>query len=182
MGLEAWGLGPFEDMHMRRMKTSLLPLAAAISLAVAAPVLASEKRPLPDAAVAAADGSRVSLPTLTAEGHWLVIVVSTDSTPSARLVAALKEWQAEVPHLADRAVLVFAGPDDRARQFVTARGDEMPAARWLVDADGSAAVALRVTGTPTIIGVADGRIEWVLAGVLNDPKTFQKALTGWVQR
>lgn len=168
---------------MRPMKCVLAGLTVLpVTLALSVPVVASEKRPLPDVAVTAADGSRVSLPALTAEGHWLVMVVATDSTPSARLVSALKEWQAEVPHLADRAVLVFTGPGDRTQQFVAARGDEMPAARWFVDADGSAATALRVTGTPAIIGVADGRIEWVLAGVLNDPKTFQKALTGWVGR
>ena len=167
---------------MRRTKTLLMPLAAALALAVAVPVLASEKRPLPDATVLDSAGRPVALASLGAEGHWLLIVVGTESTPSTRLVAALKEWQTEVPQLADRVVLVFPGPGDRVQQFVTARGEEMPAARWVVDADGSAATALRVTGTPTIVGVADGRIEWVLAGVLNDPKTFQKALTGWVAR
>ena len=165
---------------MRSMTRVLASLVVALALAV--PLVASEKRPLPDVAATAADGSRISLAALAAEGHWLLIHVATDSTPSARLVAGLKEWQAEVPQLADRAVLVFSGSADQVGQFVSGRGDGMPAGRWLVDADGSAAKALRVTGAPTIIGVADGRIEWVLTGVLNDPKTFQKALTGWVSR
>lgn len=167
---------------MRWTKTMLMPLLAAIALAVAAPVLASEKRPLPDAAVLGGDGRPVALASLGAEGQWLLIYLATDSTPSARLVDALKAWQAEVPQLASRAVLVFGGRAERVRQFVEARGEAMPGLRWTVDADGSAATALRVTGTPTIVGVADGRIEWALAGVLNDPKTFRQALTAWVRK
>jgi hypothetical protein len=168
-------------MHMRRTTILLTPLMAALAIAVAAPVVASEKRPLPDVAVTASDGSRVPLPALGSDGAWLLIYVGTASTPSARLVAALKEWQGEVPEIGRRVVLLFPGPVDEARRFVEARGDDMPAVRWVVDADGTAAAALRVTGTPTIIGVADGRIEWVLSGVLNEPTTFQRAITGWVQ-
>lgn len=167
---------------MRRTTNLLTLLMAALALAVAVPVLASEKRPLPEATVTSADGSRVSLASVAAAGHWLLIYADTESPSSVRLVAALKEWQAEVPQLAGQALLVFAGSTERVRQFVDARGEAMPGLRWTVDADGSASTALRLTGTPTIVGVADGRIEWVLAGVLNDPKTFQPVLTGWVAR
>jgi hypothetical protein len=168
-------------MHMRR-KTLFMPLVVASALAVAVPVLASEKRPLPDVAVMASDGGRISLPALGSDGAWLLIYVGTASTPSARLVAALKEWHGEVPEIGSRVVLLFSGPVDEARQFVEARGDAMPTLRWTIDADGTAAEALRLVSTPTVVGVEGTRIEWVLAGVLNDPKTFQQALTAWVRK
>lgn len=167
---------------MRRMTIQLTPLLAALALAAVLPVWASEKRPLPDVAVTASDGSRISLPSVASEGAWLLIYVGTASTPSTRLVSALKEWHGEVPAMGGRTVLLFAGPVEDARRFVEARGDDMPPVRWLADADGAAAAALRLSGTPTILGMSAGRVEWALAGVLNDPKTFQQALTGWVQR
>ncbi len=155
---------------------------ASLVLALAVPAFASEKRPLPVVAVTAADGTQVSLPSLAADGPWLLIYVSTASTPSARLVSALREWHGEVPSIGTRTVLLFAEPMAEAQRFVDGRGDDMPPVRWVADTGGAAAAALRLTGSPVIIGVSDGRIEWSLSGVPNDPKTFQQALTGWVQR
>lgn len=146
------------------------------------PAFASEKRPLPDVVVHGTDGTRPSLPSLVPSGPALLIFVHPGSATAARLVAALQGWQAEVPQLETRAVLVFGGTVDQTRRFIDIRGAEMPPVRWVMDADGAAAAALRLAATPAIVGVLDGRIEWVLAGVLNDPATVEPVVTAWVRR
>lgn len=60
-------------------------------------------------------------------------------------------------------------------------GNEFPAVRWFADPDGSARLALRITGTPFILGVTDGQIAWSLAGVLNDPRALESVMRGWVE-
>lgn len=167
---------------MPRTKTLLMPLAAVIALAVAVPVLASEKRPLPDVSVTGIDRRPVSLSDVAPPGAWLLVYLSPGAVSSARLIAALKEWEAEVPQLTDRLVLIVGGARDEAERLVTAREGAPSGRRWFHDPDGSAADALRVARTPTIIGVDGARIEWALAGVLNDPTALQKTMTGWVER
>ena len=156
--------------------------AAALCLGVVSTASASEKRPLPQFTVTASSGERVEVASLAADGPWVLIYVAPASTPSGRVIRALEEWASEVPQVAERTVIVLAGTRDAARAFVAQLGDRFPPVRWTMDEDGTASEALRVSGTPTIIGVKAQQIEWVLAGVLNEPRTYQQVVTAWVTR
>ena len=123
------------------MKFARVPgvlVATALCLGVVSTASASEKRPLPQASVTASGGDRVDITSLAAEGHWLLIYVAPASTPSLRTIKALAAWAAEVPQLAERTVLVFAGSHDAAAALVTQLGDGFPPVRWVADENGTA--------------------------------------------
>ena len=58
---------------------------------------------------------------------------------------------------------------------------DYPSVRWLADPDGAAWKALRLTGTPFILGIKDSQIVWSLAGVLNDPAVLESVIRSWVE-
>jgi hypothetical protein len=47
---------------------------------------------------------------------------------------------------------------------------------WYADAKGEAWQALEMKGTPVIIGICKGRMEWVISGLLKDPTTLTSAV------
>jgi hypothetical protein len=74
------------------------------------------------------------------------------------------------------------GPADQAASFVAGRGDQFAAVRWFADPGEAAWRAMRFTGTPSLVGVRDGQIQWTIAGVLNDPKALESVVRSWVER
>ena len=154
-------------------------LAVALVIASRAPVAASEKRPLPEFTVTTLEGAAVPVASLGQQGQWLIVDVAADSAPSGRLLQAMKVWESAAA-VAQRSVVVVAGEAANARTLIARLGDDAPGVRWVADPSSAAWKALRLTGTPTLVGVRDGRIEWVLAGVLNDPRVLESAVTSWV--
>ncbi len=142
-------------------------------------VSASEQRPLPAFDVSTIEGATVSSTQVSQPGKWLLIYVTPTSAASARLLAAMKQW--ESPALNQRTVVVIGAPGADATRFVNERAQEFPAVRWLVDPRNEAWQALRLTGTPFVLGVNDGTIAWSLAGVLNDPKALESVIRSWVE-
>ena len=151
----------------------------AVALGLAALVSTAEKRPLPAFQVATLDGMAVDSPQVGPAGQWLLIYVTPTSAASARLLSGMKQW--ETPELDARTVVVIGAPVADAARFVSARAAEFPSVRWLADPQSAAWQALRLTGTPYILGVKDGQIAWSLAGVLNDPKALESVIRSWVE-
>ncbi|HPK71460.1 MAG TPA: hypothetical protein PLN93_05940 [Vicinamibacterales bacterium] len=154
-------------------------VAACVLPAAGAAGGGDEKRPLPPFDVLAPSGEAVQSSQVGPPGQWLLVYVAPASPASIRLLEAMRAW--ESPGLASRAVVVIGAPAAEAASFVQERGNEFPAVRWCADPDGSARRALRITGTPFILGVTDGQIAWSLAGVLNDPRALESVMRGWVE-
>jgi hypothetical protein len=174
-------------MMAKRMMDTLRPAAARFAVAtliagavgLGAVVSAAEKRPLPAFQVVTMDGVAVASPQVGPAGQWLLIYVTPTSAASARLLGGMKQW--ESPDLNARTVVVIGAPVAEAAKFVKARAAEFPAVRWFADPQGAAWQALRLTGTPYILGVKDGQIAWSLAGVLNDPRALESVIRSWVE-
>lgn len=158
-----------------------MPWALALALLIGSGVdaLASEKRPLPEFSVTTLEGAVVPVASLGMQGQWLIVYVGPDSAPSGRLLQAMKAWEASAT-IAQRSLVVVGGEADSARQLIAKLADDAPAVRWVTDPTQAAWKALRLSGTPTIVGVRDGRVEWALAGVLNNPATLESVVTSWV--
>ena len=161
----------------RNMRWATL-LALLVTLASVG-AIAAEKRPLPPFDVTTPTGATVGAASLGPPGQWLIVYVAPNSAPSARLVKALQSWQS--PALAERTVVVIGGTLAGARRFIDQQAGAASSLRWVTDPSSVAWRALRLSGTPTLVGVKDGRIEWVLAGVLNDPKALESAVRSWVE-
>ena len=140
---------------------------------------AAEKRPLPEFQVATLDGAVVASAQIGPAGQSLLIYVTPTSPASARLLAAMKAWQTDA--MAQRVIVVIGAPVAAAQAFVSERASEFARVRWLADPEGEAWRALRLTGTPYLLGVRHGQIAWALAGVLNDPTALESVVRSWVE-
>ena len=156
---------------------AILALLAAAAASMAAG--ADEKRPLPAFQVTTLEGAAVQSPQVGPAGQWLLIYVTPTSAASIRLLAGMKQW--ETPELSLRTVVIVGAPVADAVAFTGERGTEFPAGRWFADPQGAAWQALRLSGTPYILGMKDGQIVWSLAGVLNDPKALESVIRTWVE-
>jgi hypothetical protein len=153
-------------------------LSVAAMMGAAAAAQAAEQRPLPAFNVVSLEGVPVSSGQIGGAGQWLVVYVTPTSPASVRLLSAMKAW--ESPAMAQRVVVLVGAPLDAAKAFVAARSQEFPGLRWYADPTNEAWRALRLTGTPYLLGIRDARIMWSLAGVLNDPAALESVIRSWL--
>ena len=151
----------------------------ACALGAAAPVRAVERGPLPAFQLLTLERAAVESAKIGPAGQWLLIYTTPTSAASARLLAAMKQW--ESPGLDARTVVVVGAAVDKAAEFAQQHAADYPAVRWFADPDGAAWKALRLTGTPFIVGIRDNQIVWSLAGVLNDPAVLESVIRSWVE-
>jgi hypothetical protein len=124
-------------------------------------------------------GAAVASSEISNEARWLLIYVSTACGSCDRLLAALEQWRPTLPQ--DRIVVVIRGPRDDAQGYATRHADAagLP---WYADADQQASRALGLQHEPALIAVENGRIAWVVTGVLNDPSAVEPVIRNWTVR
>lgn len=166
---------------MHRTKTMWTMLAAVmVTACMMATTDAAEKRALPAFALTTFDDVTTDSTTSLGTGTHLLVYVAPGSAPSERLLAAFRQWDSDA--LRARVLVVFGGSKDDATRWMTAAGAQLQPLRYAVDASGDVRRALNLTGAPHMIGIADGRIEWALSGVLNDPQMMESVVRTWIAR
>ena len=166
---------------MLRTQTKWMGMAlVAAALCMAVSVGAAEKRPLPPFALTTIDGVTTDSVTSLGTGTHLLVYVVPGGAPSERLLAAFKAWDSEA--LRARVVVVLGGTKDDADRWLAAAGAELQPLRYAIDPRSEIRQALKLTGAPHMIGIADGRIEWGLSGVLNDPRMMESVVRTWIAR
>jgi len=156
-------------------------IAAAMALA-AVGVGAIEQRPLPAFTVISAGGVETPSAGLVREGKWLLIHVTPSCRACEGLLRDMARWDS--PALPGATVLIVgAAAHAEAAGYVSrAVPEALSAASWYADAQGQARQALRLQGAPVVIGMQGERIQWAIAGVLDDPRTLESALRTWVEQ
>lgn len=159
-------------------------LAVALATLVFAALVAhlsaqAQTRTLPEFVVVSERGDSVASGTLSTEERWLLVYVSADCVSCDRLLSRLAEWQ--IPQLGARAVVVIGGDVTAARTYAERSGTTSLAVSWYADPERRAASRLGVSSSPALLGIAGGRIEWTLMGVLNDPSVLEPVIRRWVQ-
>ena len=124
-------------------------------------------RPLPAFQVTSPDGTPAASTRLSSESQWLLVYVNPASATSRRLLNAMKEWEA--PQLVTRTVLIIQGNPAEARAFIEkSLPEELRGMLWYADGDRSAWQALKLTGSPVLVGVANGQkrmvAQWCAGG------------------
>ena len=142
-------------------------------------VVAAEQRVLPAFEVEAPEGLTVSSEQLSADAQWLMVYVSPTCAACDRLLELMAARQS--PAAAARTVVIVAGERAAARAYVAARHGVAPAMRLYADVTMQAARALALSGSPSIVAIRRGQIEWVLTGVLNDPDALEPVIRAWVE-
>lgn len=129
--------------------------------------------------VVASDGQIQPGSALLAGERKVVLYISPDLEPAARLLEALRGWTGADERWRGRAVVIVAGAWQDARQWLTQRwGDgELPA--WAADPDFQGWRALGFQGTIGVAGVEKGSIDWKLDGVITDPSIVEPSIRAW---
>ena len=144
-------------------------------------VVAAEKRALPPLTLVNAAGETVTTATLSSESQWLLIYVSPAAPATDRLIEAMKTWELGTGLRKVVFVIDARTPDTTpwAEKLLPQTEENLPPRFF--DPAGDARTALRVTGTPTLMGIKDGEIAWGLAGVLNDPAALEPVIRNWIR-
>jgi hypothetical protein len=136
----------------------------------------------PPFAVASPQGLTVQGSALLAGGRRVVIYVSPDIEPAARLVEALRRWQASDPaRWQERVSVIVAAPAAEARAWLAAHWGDGELPTWFADPDAAAWHALGFQGSLGVAGASRGIVEWKLDGVINDPAVLESAVRVWVE-
>lgn len=164
------------------MRITRALMIVALAALLGAPALrASSQGPLPAFTLLAPDGTAVASTQMKVPDQWLLIYVDPGCRSCDMLLAALKGWQS--PQLVQHTVLVVGGTLAGAQSYLQQKlPSEVAAIPWYGDSQRQAWNALRLTGTPVLVGVRKGQIEWVISGVLNDPAALKSVVTTWVSQ
>jgi hypothetical protein len=83
--------------------------------------------------------------------------------------------------LADTALVIGAQAIAAKAYLLNQLPVEVSHTPWYADAKGEAWQALEMKGTPVIIGICKGRMEWMMSGLPKDPATSASAVRTWVE-
>jgi hypothetical protein len=166
---------------MRLTPWKNLAAAAAAVVVTGATLAGIEQRALPAFEVVNAAGEATPSAMMGPGGRWLLVYVTPECRSCQRLFTAMEDWNSAP--LAAATVVLVQGDHASASRYAA---DRLPASvvgtRWFADAAGAGRQALKLTGSPVIIGMQDQQIRWALAGVLNDPAALESALRTWVEQ
>jgi hypothetical protein len=168
----------FESRRARACVRAAVALAVVVALGQRHVV--AEGRPLPVFSVTAADGSLVSSAALGGSEPWLLIYASPQCVACERLLRALDDWA--IARASGRTVVIVASEASSnapANGSPTTGATSQSAVRSFSDSGGAAGLSLEVTDVPAVMGIRDGRIEWTVQGVLNDPAMLKGLLERW---
>jgi hypothetical protein len=156
-------------------------IGGALLLLVAGTAEAIEQKPLPPFRLLAPDGATL-VPSNELQGgdQWLLVYVSPGCPSCDLLLAALKGWQSA--SLIQHTIVVVGAQTTAAAQQYMQRmlPPEVGAVQWYADVQAEAWTALQLTGTPVLVGVRKGMIQWAISGVLNDPGALESVVKTWV--
>jgi hypothetical protein len=159
------------------MKTILTCAALAATIAMPRSAHAQRDRPLPPFTVTNAAGARVAGTQLTSAAQWL-LVYAPDSVAGERLVGAVGQWASGSEA---QIVIVVAAPsaviDARIRPLLPTASATIGV---FADPDGAVSAALSLTSAPALVGVANGGVNWIVQGVLNDPSMVEPLVRAWL--
>jgi hypothetical protein len=162
---------------MRRLCSQLA--VASLLAAIGVPAAATEERPMPAFSVMGADGSVVDSGQLSTMPQYVLMYVAPNCRPCDRLLGLIATEHS--PEFTSRIVVLVRGDAKAASDYLAPQiPTDAGRLTWYADASELALQTLRLTGTPVLIGVRQGRVIWSVSGVLNDASTVESIVRSWV--
>jgi hypothetical protein len=146
---------------------------------LSASVLAIERKPLPDFALTALDGSAARSGDLRRDGEWLLVYVRPACAPCDALMGTIDPKQ--TPVVPTRMVIVVGGVDATKAAGLAARFKDWKGTAWFADPGFAMKEVLPLAGAPVVFGMRGSMVEWSLAGVVPDGPSMRTALVSWVR-
>ena len=161
------------------MRVGILALVISLSAVCAGRAQALDQSALPAFTLVSPAGGAVASSEISTEARWLLIYVSTACGSCDRLLSALEQWRPTLPQ--GRIVVVIRGARADAQDYATRHADAA-GFPWYADEDEKAARALGLQHEPALIAVENGRVAWLVTGVLNDPSAVEPVIRNWTVR
>lgn len=153
-------------------------LFAALAWAVDAE--ARQRQPLPDFQLTTAAGEAVSTEgAALTTGRKLLVYVRPNCRPCETLLKLVDP--AENPST-PAAMVVVVGTGSEQLTAVQADYPHLQQAAWFADATGTVWKALQLSGTPVVLGLNNGVVEWRLRGVTPGDDEVKSILSTWAER
>jgi hypothetical protein len=149
---------------------------AILALTVAVPFYAAQPGPLPAFHLSATDGHAVAGSDLPAKGKWIILYIAPHSHETDRVLSLLSP--AKNPGLAGKVAIIVAGSVDETRKLEQAYPNS--GLSWFADANKEAASALKLNGSPMVLGLNEKSVRWVLNGVLQNGAVFRSVVDSWL--
>jgi hypothetical protein len=122
-------------------------------------------------------GEKRDIKTSLPQGRSIVVYILPDSGPSQKLLSILNQ-ENNLP-LRNKTVVILGGSSENANKALAANNIKLEKDSY-VDEKNLAYTTLGLRGAPTLIGVENGVIRWVLSGLLNDQELLQTVMTSWI--
>lgn len=146
-------------------------------LLLVALVQAKKPAPLPDFPLTTTDGNVVNFSKLHLPDHWLLFYVNDNSGYSTAVLDALRN---EPPSaLNGKMLVIVSGAAGKDIAPFAARYPHLKTVTWYADPKRDALRALSLRGAPTVLGVRQDTIQWMLTGALADPSRLTAILRSW---
>ncbi|MDD2852513.1 MAG: hypothetical protein PHY09_11550 [Desulfuromonadaceae bacterium] len=152
----------------------ILVLAVGVRVATAAPL-----QKLPTLTLVSSTGEAVTDVQLPVPGKWLLIYLSGETKGDRNLLNMLQGLQELAT--GEKVTLVVAGAKQGELDNLIKKNEKLLMFRWLGDADRSAAKALQLAGSATVMGMNGPAIGWTVAGTGKDKKVLRSQLVDWVK-
>lgn len=153
-------------------------LVCALLVALAALAAAAETTPLPVFELVALDGSTVKSDELPVDDKWLLVYMQPHCRPCDGLLRLFENRDEGTDH-ARKVVVVVGGASAEEVQALADKAPWLPRSSWYADPRRQAARALRIQGSPVVMGVLNNAVEWNLAGVAADAERLKSILVTW---
>ena len=115
---------------------------------------------------------------ISQDPRWILLYLTDGCRHCDDILRILEVFQG--PSLSGRVVIVVGGgaPEDIIA-LIDAR-EKIASLGWYTDPDWSVYKTLPISGTPVVLGIREGVIEWSLAGTPWDVKTMRSVLLDWI--
>ncbi len=152
------------------------------STAQAMPLRSAPVRVLPSFSVTSRDGQPTVSSALVRSSNWLLLYRTENCLPCDRLMNVLAASNnAALLHGAGM-VVVIAGTTQQNIDKVRLGFPNLSDATWFADPQAEGLKALKAEGTPTLMALHGGRIEWTTSGNLGNPTTVESLAASWLQQ
>src|SRR5262245_5995370 len=154
--------------------TRAIKLAAIAVLWIAPRAEARKPAPLPDFALTTTDGTIVRSDQLRLLNRWLLMYVHPESGHSEVVLNILRD---EPPAaLGPKVIVIVSGVEGGDVARMAKSYPHLGMVKWYADPKRDAYRALKLGGSPTVLGMKQSTVQWALTGTLANPARLKAIL------
>lgn len=157
-------------------------LTCALLVALSAVLLSAraqeETKTLPVFEVVDLEGNTVGSEQLPVDDKWLLVYMQPHCRPCDGMLRLFENRDEATDH-SRKVLVVVGGASAEELGRIAAKAPWLPPSSWYADPRRQAARALKIQGSPVVLGILNKTVEWNLAGVAADEERLKSILATW---